>query len=191
MYPKFNLLGYFFIFSYVGSAIIYAIAPKTSMLFYRYTTIIEGVFYSLFLHSLLQSRTAKRILLICILLFFCYSLFDLFQSKGATFDSIASVLVSLIIISFCVFYLYEKMSNPDSLFLYNSPYFWIVAALLLYFSGIFFANIYAQNFSKSREVAKTFWTITSYLAFIQNILFLIAFIIAKKPDKTLKNQSNT
>jgi hypothetical protein len=83
------------------------------------------------------------------------------------------------------------MKNPDSLFLYNSPHFWIVAALLLYFSGSFFAFIYAQNFSNSPEVANTFRTITKYLTFIQNILFLIAFIIAKKPDKTLKNQSNT
>lgn len=161
------------------------------MLFFRYTTIIEGVFYSLYLHSLLKTISVKRILLICIVLFFCYSLFDLFQSKGANFDSIPTVLESLMIISFSIFYLYEKMTNPDSLFLYNSPHFWIVAALLLYFSGSFFAFIYAQNFSNSPEVARAFRSITGYLSFFQNILFLIAFIIAKKPDKTLKNQSNT
>lgn len=139
----------------------------------------------------MKTKVAKQIILICITLFVSYSLFDLFLSKAETFDSIPTVLESLMIISFSIFYLYEKMKNPDSLFLYNSPHFWIVAALLLYFSGSFFAFIYAQNFSNSPEVANTFRTITKYLTFIQNILFLIAFIIAKKPDKTLKNQSNT
>jgi len=157
----------------------------------RFITITEGVFLSLYLYNVLKTNNARRILLVCISLFFCYSIFELIQTKAETFDSIPTVLESLIIISFSIFYLYEKMTNPESLFLYNSPHFWIVAALLLYFSGSFFAFIYAQNFSNSPEVAKTFRTITGYLAFFQNILFLIAFIIAKKPVKTLKNQSNT
>ena len=139
----------------------------------------------------MKTKVAKQIILICITLFVSYSLLDLFLSKAETFDSIPTVLESLMIISFSIFYLYEKMTNPDSLFLYNSPHFWIVSALLLYFSGSFFAFIYAQNYSNSPEVAKTFRTITKYLTFIQNILFLVAFIIAKKPVQKPKNQINT
>jgi hypothetical protein len=189
-----QILGYFYIF-YVLLILFSLLSSKllisVPFLSFRFVTITEGIFFSLYLYNVLQTNVAKRILLICIVLFFSYSLFDLFQSKAATFDSIPTVLESLMIISFSVYYLYEKMTNPDSLFLYNSPHFWIVAALLLYFSGSFFAFIYAQNSSNSPEVAKTFRTITGYLAFFQNILFLIAFIIAKKPDKTLKNQPNT
>ncbi len=57
---------------------------------------------------------------------------------------------------------------------------------MLFFAGNFFVFIYAQSNSKSPEFQNTFSLINTILAFIENILFLIAFIIARKQSKAIK-----
>lgn len=153
---------------------------------YRIFTIIEGALLSYFLLNVISSSIARLILKICTVLFIVYSIVDLIITSSDSFDSIPTVLECLILISFSVFYFYEQLNKPDSLFLYNTPTFWIVAGIILFFSGNFFVFIYAQSNSKSPEFKHTFDLINAILSFIENILFLIAFLIAKNQSKTLK-----
>jgi hypothetical protein len=59
--------------------------------------------------------------------------------------------------------------------------------IILFFSGSFFIFIYAQNNSHLPGFSTTFQVIMGISGLIENILFLIAFIIAKNESKTIKS----
>ena len=155
---------------------------------FRIFTIGEGILLMYYLKSILRSLKARKIISLLILFFVLFALYDLVTNSDAdTFDSLPTVFECLIIIGFSTYYLYEQLSSPESLFLYSTPTFWIIVGLMLFFSGNFFVFIYAQSNSESIEFKNTFELINTILAFIENILFLIAFIIARQQSKTIKS----
>lgn len=154
---------------------------------YRLYTIVEGLFFSLFLFHAIRNKIAKNWLLGLILAFIIYSFVDMNASAAASFDSIPTVVESIIFLSFSIFFLYEEIGSPNTLFLYTTPNFWIAVSFILFFSGNFFLFIYAQNNSGDPAFAHTFKIITAISSIIKNILFLIAFIIAKNESKTIKS----
>jgi hypothetical protein len=118
------------------------------------------------------------------LIFTVVSILDVFKWKSQNFDSIPSGIESILIISYCIFFLFEKIKEPDSLFLYNTPNFWIVVGLILYFAGTFFLYIYSQNNLGNPEYDKTYAFVNSSFSILKNVLFSIAFLV--KPQKTDK-----
>ena len=139
-----------------------------------------------FLHKIISSTAARKALLILSVLFFLFSIYDAATSKADNFDSIPTVVECLILLGFSIYYFYEQLKMPDSLFLYNTPHFWITAGIILFFSGSFFVFIYAQSNSDSPEFKQTFSTINTVLSLAENILFLIAFLIARNQSKAIK-----
>jgi hypothetical protein len=133
----------------------------------------------------LKSENAKRLLIILAICFSVFAFYDLFVNKGDSFDSVPTVLECLIIIGFSIWYFWEQLKNPSKLFLYNTFQFWIVVGFILFFSGTFFAFIYGQRNSQSPDFQGTFKKIMIAFGFIENILFLIAFIIARKQAKSI------
>lgn len=186
----FRIIGYYVTYSFLSTVVINQLILKASnntFLSFRIFTLIEGILLVAYLYSILAGKTAKKLLLLFASIFLLTVLFDLFKSNSKTFDSLPTVVECLILISFSIIYFYEQLTNTNNLFIYNSPHFWIVFAILFFFSGSFFAFIYAQNYSDSPQVAQTFSDITSYLTLPENILFLIAFIIARKESKSIKS----
>jgi hypothetical protein len=122
-----------------------------------------------------------------ITLFVIYSFIDLDLSEAASFDSVPTVVECIILLSFSMFYLYEEIGSPNTLFLYTTANFWITVSIILFFSGTFFLFIYAQNNSGDPAFSHTFKIIMATSSVIKNILFLIAFIIAKNESKTIKS----
>ena len=162
----------------------------TEYLSFRVFTIVECLTLILYLRLILSSKTAKTALIFISIGFVAFSIWGLITNRNEdTFDSIPTVIECLIIIGFSMFYFYEQLKNPQSLFLYSTPNFWIVVGLIIFFAGNFFVFIYAQSNSESIEFKNTFGLINAILSFIENILFLIAFIIARQQSKTIK--SNT
>jgi hypothetical protein len=135
---------------------------------------------------ILTNPIAKKILIALTIFFVLFSLYDLTQSKAEYFDSIPTAVECIILMGCAVYYFYEQMKQPNSLFLYNTPIFWIVVGIMLFFAGSFFIFIYAQSNSNSPEFKLTFKLISAILTFIENILFLIAFLIARNQSKAIK-----
>jgi len=147
----------------------------------RIFTIVEYSILTIFLYRNIKSDIFKKIILFCSSLFLAYAFFEFFQSNLQEFDSIPSGIESLLMICYCIFILFEKIKEPDSLFLYNTPIFWIVVGLILYFSGTFFLYIYSQNNLKNPEYVKTYDFVNSAFGILKNLLFSVAFLV--KPPK--------
>ncbi len=113
-----------------------------------------------------------------------YLLYDLFSSTYNSFDSVPSGITSLVFLIYCISYLFEKVQDPTSLFLYSSPTFWVVVALIIYFAGTFFPFIYAQSHMLEDKFVSEYDLIHDPLYIIKNLLFAFAMLIK---DKTLKS----
>jgi len=123
----------------------------------------------------------KRSIILLSLLFIIFSIFDFFYSKSNTFDSNPTGIACILILSYSIYYLFEKIKTPDSLFLYSTPNFWIVVSLIIFFSGTFFIYIFSQSNFNNPEFKSTFNIINSSFNILKNLLFSIAFLI--KPEK--------
>lgn len=191
--PKRKELWYIFIYVCYSFASILFLNTlffaifKREFLSYRLYTIIEGLFFSLFFYHVIKNALAKKVLLGLIFLFIIYSFIDLDLSAATSFDSIPTVVECLILLSFSIFYLYEQIGSPSTLFLYTTANFWVTVSIIIFFSGTFFLFIYAQKNSGDPAFSHTFKIIMGASSIIKNILFLIAFIIAKNESKTIKS----
>ncbi len=140
-------------------------------------TLIEFIFLSLYLRRIIDNRLLKKIILFTSITFCVFLIFYFFIAKWDFFDSIPVGAESIVIIIFSVYYLFEQINKPKTLFIYNSPSFWIVFGFLIYLSGSFFIYLYA-NFVPLEEIHK-FWFVTFILNTIKNILFSIGMIVSK------------
>jgi len=175
------------IFSFsVFSQVIFLLTKK-EFLSYRIFTIVEGICLGYYLYLIITNIIAKKILGVLGIIFLVFALFDLKNSNADTFDSIPTVIECLILLTFSIYYLYEQIKDPNNLFLYNTPNFWIVVGIILFFSGNFFLFIYGQSSSKLPDWSKTFQLINGICSLLENILFLMAFIIAKNASKNPKS----
>ncbi len=148
---------------------------------YRFFTILEYILLSSFLYFNIKSKVFKRIVFILSILFIVYSIYDLINSKSNSFDSRPTGIACILILTYSIFYLFEKIKTPDSLFLYSTPNFWVVVALIIYFSGTFFIYIFSQSNFNDPGFKSLFSIINSSFNIFKNLLFSIAFLI--KPDK--------
>lgn len=105
-----------------------------------------------------------------------YLLYDLFSDANSSFDSIPSGITSLVFLIYCIFYLFERVSDPTSFFLYASPVFWVVVALIIYFAGTFFPFIYAQSHMKENQFINEYSLIHDTMYIIKNLLFGFAML---------------
>jgi len=186
------ILSFFLAFSIFSSLFLTRFLFNFSgkeYLSYRIYTLVEGLCFMSIFGIIIQNKLAKKVLYTLATLFIVLSAYDYTQSKGESFDSLPTVLECLILIAFSILYFYEQLTNTSSLFLYNTPNFWIAVGVILFFSGSFFVFIYAQSNSHLPGFNSTFKLIMGISSLIQNILFLIAFIIAKNESKTIKSSA--
>jgi hypothetical protein len=93
-------------------------------------------------------------------------------------------------ISFSIIYFYDRISKVDG-FVYDLPEFWVVFGIMIYFSGNFFIFIFAQNNLNENSFKKTFNTINALSSIIENAMFLVAFILAKRKSIPLKTKKKS
>ena len=133
------------------------------------------------------SKHVRKLFFICFSFVLLFSLFDFKNFLATEFDSISTGLECILFISFSIIYLYERISKVDG-FVYDLPEFWVVFGIIIYFSGNFFIFIFAQNSLNQNSFKETFNTINAISSIIENIMFLIAFVIAKRQFKPLKQK---
>jgi len=148
---------------------------------YRIFTLLEYFLLSYFIYFNLKSKLFKRFIVILSTLFLLFSIFDLINSKSRSFDSSPTGIACILILSYSIFYLFEKIKNPDSLFLYSTSNFWVIVAFIIFFSGNFFIFIFTQSNYSDPAFQSVFTIINSSFNILKNLLFSIAFLI--KPDK--------
>jgi hypothetical protein len=139
-------------------------------------TILEFTIISYFIFSSLQSKKLRFLPIIGALIFYPIAIIN-FTKEQETFDSIPASIEAIIIITYCILFLYEQINNPAVLFVYNTKKFWVTIAFFLYFSSTLFLFLYARTFTKSDY--DKYWTINNFFEILKNILFSVSFIMYK------------
>lgn len=145
---------------------------------FRIFTIFETLFLSMFFYFLFTKKI-RVFLLIVVIPFLSFALYELVSSNSIQFDSASTVIESLIFITFSIIYFYERISTMEG-FVYDSPYFWVVFGIIIYFSANFFGFIFARDSFKQVLFVQNFKLIQGISSIFENILFFIAFIVAKQ-----------
>jgi len=121
------------------------------------------------------SPFSKRIVVIVSAAVLIILIFTFLRSNKEGFDSVTASVESISLISLSLVYFYEQISKPQSTFIYSSPNFWIVIALMVYMSSTLFLFIISNNLSVKEM--KKYWAINNISGIIANIIFCIAFLV--------------
>lgn len=105
-------------------------------------------------------------------------------------DSWSNGIETLSVIILSIIFFYNQIIKPQTLFVYSTPIFWIVAGILIYKSGTFFLFLYFDTLEHSeKEDFKSLYVINSAFLFIRNIFFAIAFTLKRKALKKTNLQT--
>ena len=120
-----------------------------------------------------------------------FALIVIFWSHFATnrdynrMDSFALSIQNISIILMVLIFFYQLLSGLEINNLLEYSHFWIGIAILVYFSTIFFLNIFAEyiTFNKNQVFAQSYWQIKEYLTFFQRIFLAIGLWFSKTPPQ--------
>jgi hypothetical protein len=152
-------------------------------LLYRLYTILGYSLVALFFYKNISSRLIKRLLIITYIFLVLYAAYDYITSPPKSFDSIPSSIEAIFIIISAILYLFEQIKKPKVLFIYTLDKFWIVASLLIYYTGTFFLFISAEAYFADPTFNKNYNLINNSFLLLKNIVFAIGLLIKDKPDK--------
>ncbi|MBS1599594.1 MAG: hypothetical protein JST75_15320 [Bacteroidetes bacterium] len=143
--------------------------------------IVEYAMFAYFFYLSIQGALARKLLVIISVLVLLALIFAFTKSKKEGFDSITASVVSIAIIVLSLIYFYEQISKPQNTYIYSSPNFWIVIALMVYMSSTLFLFIISNNLSVNEM--KKYWAINNISSLVSNIIFCIAFLVSRFGSK--------
>lgn len=143
-------------------------------------TPVEFVFFSLIFIKIYSLQNSVKIVRYGALLFFTLWIVITFVLKRSDFDSIAVATEEIFIFIYALIYFYEKIKNPDTIFIYTSPAFWAVSALFIYASGTFFVYLFAASLWNDAVFNNQYEFIHLNISILKNLL--ITFSLLKKEN---------
>ncbi|MCC6288808.1 MAG: hypothetical protein IT249_13080 [Chitinophagaceae bacterium] len=178
----FFLLIYYIFFNLVIST-NQQLQDKYFYLLGSLTTIIEFAILSYLFFCIIESGKFKKLMWLITAVVGTFLLYFLITSPHNAFDSIPSGVTSLTLLIYSIYYLFERMKDPTSLYLFSSPVFWVVVAIVIYSAGTFFPFIYARNNMEEAEFKNIYDLIHDTLYIVKNVIFSFAIMIKPKPEK--------
>lgn len=110
--------------------------------------------------------------------FILFALVDyFFLSESDSFDSVAIGIESIIILIFCIYYLYLQIKGANNLMIYSTFNFWIIITFLIYFAGTFFLYIMTENMVNNVSFQIQYLIINSCFSILKNILLSVAMFM--------------
>ena len=141
-------------------------------------TIVEYFSVSLFIYLSLVNVIFKRVIFYSSLIFIIYFAVNFFKSDKSKFDSTSSSLEAILIIGYCIMYMFEQINKSQINFIYSSSNFWIVMAFFIYVTSTFFLFITTSSFSSAEK--NQYWVINHISNIITNIFLSIGFLMNRK-----------
>ena len=147
---------------------------------------LDVLFLGWYYYLILELTIFKKIVLCLVGL----ALIIIFWSHLATgrdfnrIDSFALSIENICIISMALLFFYQLLNTLEVQNLFTYSHFWIGIAILIYFSIVFFVEIYAEyvTFNKDESIIQ-YWQIKQYLTFIQRIFLAIGLWFSKTPQQ--------
>jgi hypothetical protein len=147
---------------------------------FRLFTIVEYSIITFFILQLIESILFKRLIKIGSVIFIAISILDIYTSSFTSFDSLPSGIESILVLSYCLFFVYEKMTSSD--FSFNGT-IWITIGFILFFSGTFFLFILSQNNFKDSSFILTYGYIVAIFNIIKNLFITIGVVSESNNSK--------
>lgn len=142
---------------------------------------LEFLFVILFFYNYLGHYFHKKLIIGISALFFLLWGYLTINTPSISFDSIINGVESLVIIVFSLFYFYEQLRYPRSLFIYMQPAFWGVAGFFIFACGTFFVFIYRQTSWQNDEFVQQYAYIHAISGIARNVIFAAG--VSVKPYK--------
>lgn len=138
-------------------------------------TVIEYSFFCYFYYLIIPNNKFKKIIPFVWFGFVLFAFVDFFYiNQMRAFDSFASGIESIIIILFCVYYLFSQIKGSNNLLIYSTFNFWIIITFLLYFSSTFFLYLMLDSMRKDIQFQKLYFIINISFNILKNILLCVA-----------------
>ena len=159
----------FFLEDYIPKKIVYR------KIFLGFTTFYEYALFTIFLWNNIKNRLFKNVIVVLSISFVCFLIFYYTSARFKRLDSVPIGIECILILIYSFYFFYEKINNPDVLFIYNDYKFWITTGIMIYLSGSFFIYIFANQVPKNE--LNLYWSFSFIFMGIMNILFSIGILI--------------
>ena len=179
----FSLIAFYSFYCIFSDLVLSKLSLKyleSELYSYRLFTLVEYTIITFFIFQLIESYIFKRLIKTGTFIFIIVSILDIYTSSFTSFDSLPSGLESILVLSYCLFFVYEKMSSSD--FSFNGT-IWITIGFILFFSGTFFLFILSQNNFKDSSFILTYGYIVAIFNIIKNLFITIGIISESNNSK--------
>ncbi len=149
------------------------------------TTIVEFFLFSYLFARILLSLKIRRLIYILTILVGVYLVYDFVLTPYDAYDPIPSVVCFLIILIYCIIFLYEKVTDSSVPYFYFTSTFWVVVAIIVYCAGTFFALVYAQNYLEGKKTSE-YDVIHDSLYIIKNFILIVAMFSNDSNNASVK-----
>jgi hypothetical protein len=107
---------------------------KSNIWIYNFFTVIEFCFYLWIINRIVNNVKIKMAIKTTLLVYAAIAIINIvFIQKIQRFHSVTYAFGCLIIVTFCIYYLFELFKLPKSVKLKNNPAFWICSGLLFFY----------------------------------------------------------
>lgn len=149
-------------------------------------TLIETLFLFYFFQRVMISNRAVKTISLLAVLFICVWLFLFIKSGASENLDLAYGMECICIIGLSIYYFFEQVKNPDSLYIYSQARFWVVAAYLIYTAGTFFLFLYQKDLSMEEQ--KKYFVVNSVFLILKSFILSAAMFMKAKIEERKKFQ---
>jgi hypothetical protein len=136
--------------------------------------IVEYSLLTFYIRRLIRNKSIKQGITVISAGFLLIAfIFTIRTWSSNVYNSFVGGLGSILLIFYSIIYLFEQIRKPDHLFFYAIPEFWIIVAILLYFSGTFFFFSLSEDNSFTLQYA----LINSSFYILKNLLLAVAMCV--------------
>jgi hypothetical protein len=137
----------------------------------------------------LENALIKKFIYFSILIFTIFAIFDYLNNDKETFNNTPSIVTSLLLISYLIYFFYEKMKTVVLYPLYQTISFWICVAFFLYFTGSFFYFLLSQS-SFNNEFKNQMLLIYGFVTCSKNIILSLSLFGNEQDEASLDEKMN-
>lgn len=158
-----------------------------NILLYKVFITVEFEFYLFSIRSFIQGTKAKKVLLYTLYLYPVMALFNIYFAEVNSFHSITYSIGCLLVISACIYYIFELFRLPKFVNLSREPAFWICSGLLFFYSCSFpLFGLINYLFNVSGALRSNLSFILALMNVLLYSLFSVGFLCRIKFRKSKK-----
>jgi hypothetical protein len=162
---------------------------KSSSFFYIVSRFYDVTEYSLlayFFSQNIRNLKIQRIVVYSIVPFILYCLFDYLSAKEPGFAFLPLVIECLTLLVVLIFIFYEKMNYLLDTPIYQTSFFWVAVAFIIYFAGNFFLFLFSENSYHDDTFKIQYTIIYSCVTILKDVLLCISTFHKDKIETTPK-----